>query len=90
MIKYSEILSVTCLEVQVFFVKFVASPLLKKTPNLWGFADCCWNGTFMALIPQNKAVWASCWKVHKIYFEKLWTLKLEMFRASDILNQSFA
>jgi hypothetical protein len=43
----------------------------------------------MALIPQNEAIWASCWTVQKIYFEKWWTLKLEMFWVSDLLNQSF-
>jgi hypothetical protein len=56
--------------VQVIVVKVVASPLLEKNHNLSSFTDCCLNGTFMALITQNKAIWASCWTVQKMYFEK--------------------
>jgi len=63
-------------------------PEWNKTHKLSSLADFCWNGTFVALIPQNKAIWASSWTVQKIYFEKLWTLKLEIFLASDLLSQS--
>jgi hypothetical protein len=45
------------------------------------------EGTFVALIPQNKAIWASCWTVQKNYLLTPWSRvlleKLTGFAASQ-------